>query len=173
MPGAAVMSPRAWPVRRALGVACALAGGIAGLDQAIKWLIVVEVMRPPRVIEVTGFFNLVLVFNTGVSFGMLRGAAAWWPWALSALALVIVAVLLNWLRRQPEPFLATAVGLVAGGALGNVVDRVRIGAVVDFLDFYVGTWHWPSFNTADIAISAGVGLLLVDGLFRGPGGGKT
>lgn len=156
-------------LRLALGVALAA----IALDQLSKWIILAWVMKPPRVIEVTGFFNLVLTFNTGVSFGILGGAATWKPWLLSLLALAIVAALLVWLRRQPEPLLALAVGLVAGGALGNVIDRVRFGAVVDFLDFYLGEWHWPAFNLADSAITVGVALLVFDGLFRAGRGGRN
>jgi signal peptidase II len=88
------------------------------------------------------------------------------------LALGIVVALLVWLRRQPEPFLALAVGLIAGGALGNVIDRIRFRAVVDFLDFHFGAWHWPAFNLADSAITVGVALLVFDGLFRQGRGGK-
>lgn len=153
------------PVQRAMSLALGLAGGVLVLDQGTKWLVLGALLDPPRIIEVTGFFNLVLVFNTGISFGLLRGEEAWAPWVLGALALAVVAGLLVWLRRQPEPPFALAVGLIAGGALGNVVDRVRFGAVVDFLDFHLGAWHWPAFNVADSAITVGVALLVLDGLF--------
>jgi signal peptidase II len=103
---------------------------------------------------------------------LLSGSAWWHPWLLTALALAVVAGLVTWLWRQPDPLLAVGVGLVSGGALGNVIDRIRLGAVVDFLDFYLGGWHWPAFNMADSAIAIGVGVLLFDGLFREPARSK-
>ncbi len=152
----------------ALGVAAV----VILLDQLSKWLILYVVMQPPRVIEVTGFFNLVLTFNTGVSFGLLDSDSAWQPWILSALALAIVAGLLVWLRRHRRLLAAWSVGLIVGGAIGNVIDRARLAAVVDFLDFHLAGWHWPAFNLADSGIVVGVGLLLIDGLFLDQDSGK-
>ncbi|MDE0924786.1 signal peptidase II [Aurantimonas coralicida] len=129
------------------------------LDQATKWWILNHVMDPPRVIPVTGFFNLVLGFNTGVSFGLLGEAPAW---LLMAFILPMVAGLLVWMTRTDSRLTAIALGLVVGGALGNLLDRLRHGAVTDFLDFYVGAYHWPAFNFADVAIVSGVGLLLIE-----------
>ena len=77
---------------------------------------------------------------------------------------LIVAGLVYWLRRVTSPLLAVAIGLIIGGAVGNVVDRIRLGAVVDFLDFHIGSWHWPAFNLADSAICVGVAAMLLDGL---------
>jgi signal peptidase II len=150
----------------ALRLALAVAAVALVLDQASKWAIGEFVMDPPRAIEVTGFFNLVLVYNTGVSFGLFGEQTAWKPWALGALAVAVSGALLYWLRREPDRLLALAVGLIVGGAMGNVVDRVRLGAVMDFLDFHLGTWHWPAFNLADSAITLGVAILVFDGLFR-------
>jgi signal peptidase II len=104
---------------------------------------------------------------------MLGGEVGWKPFALSVLALVIVVALLVWLKRQPEPLLALAVGLVAGGAIGNSIDRLRFGGVVDFLDFHLGDWHWYAFNVADSAIAVGVAVLVLDGLFQRRDGSKT
>ena len=129
------------------------------LDQATKWWILNHVMEPPRVIPVTGFFNLVLGFNTGVSFGLFGEAPAW---LLMAFILPMVAGLLVWMTRTDSRLTAIALGLVVGGALGNLLDRLRHGAVTDFLDFYVGAYHWPAFNFADVAIVSGVGLLLIE-----------
>ena len=136
------------------------------LDLLTKWLVLAEFMESPRTIVVTGFFNLVLVWNRGVSFGMFNVDSAWGPIILSGLAIVISICLVIWLRRVASPLVATAIGLVLGGAIGNVIDRVRFGAVVDFLDFHVAGYHWPAFNVADSAISIGVALLLYDSLFE-------
>ena len=129
------------------------------LDQATKWWILNHVMDPPQVIPVTGFFNLVLGFNTGVSFGLFGEAPAW---LLMAFILPMVAGLLVWMTRTDSRLTAIALGLVVGGALGNLLDRLRHGAVTDFLDFYVGAYHWPAFNFADVAIVSGVALLLIE-----------
>ena len=128
-------------------------------DQATKWWILNHVMEPPRVIPVTGFFNLVLGFNTGVSFGLFGEAPAW---LLMAFILPMVAGLLVWMTRTDSRLTAIALGLVVGGAFGNLLDRLRHGAVTDFLDFYVGAYHWPAFNFADVAIVSGVALLLIE-----------
>ena len=93
------------------------------------------------------------------------GGAPWWVLAL--LALAIVAALSVWLWRAQNRLVAAALGLLIGGALGNVLDRLRHGAVTDFLDFYLGAYHWPAFNLADVAVVSGVALLLLDG-FRAP-----
>ena len=135
------------------------------LDQMSKWVILNIVMVPPRVIPKFPGFNLTLVYNPGVSFGQMSWLG---PWALSALAMAISVALVFWLRKAETRVLTVALGIVIGGALGNVIDRIRFGAVVDFLDFYMPgtTWpHWPAFNVADSAIVVGVGLIILDGLF--------
>ena len=147
--------------------ALALAVLVLVLDQASKWWILTEVMQFQRVIDVTPFFNLVLVWNRGVSFGLLDQESAIGPWLLTALAAAIVAGLLVWLRRTQGPWPILAVGLIVGGAVGNAVDRVRFGAVLDFLDLHAAGFHWPAFNLADSAIVAGVTVLVIDGLFSG------
>lgn len=134
------------------------------LDLLTKWWIVGKVMDPPRAIEITPFFNLVMVWNRGITFGLF-GDAVWGRWAFAGLALAIVAVLISWLSRASYRDTALALGLVIGGAIGNVIDRVRWGAVADFLDFHVAGWHWPAFNLADSAIVIGVGVLLLEALF--------
>ncbi len=153
----------------------AVAGTILVLDQIVKWLILEHVfgvsgpaapiVRAFPMIEVTPFFNLVLVWNRGVSFGLFSHDAEAMRWVLVGVALIITVALLIWQRRAERPFLAVSVGLVIGGAIGNVIDRLRFGAVADFLDFHVFGYHWPAFNVADSAISIGVVLLLYDGLF--------
>lgn len=137
-------------------------------DQATKWWIMAMVMQPPRIIPVTPFFNLVTVWNRGISFGLFDGDSAVNVWVLPLVALAIVAALVAWLRRVQGVWLASAIGLVIGGALGNVVDRLRHdGAVADFLDFHVAGYHWPAFNVADSGITVGVTMLVLDSLFLG------
>ncbi len=157
---------------RVFATAGGLIAAVALLDQASKWFIVDYFLSHPQVIEVTGFFNLTLSYNTGISFGIFRDGADWVRWILIGAAFGIMAALLIWLRREPGWILSLAIGLVCGGALGNVVDRIRIGAVVDFLDFYLGAWHWPAFNIADTAIVIGVLGLVLDGLFQPPSRSK-
>jgi signal peptidase II len=113
---------------------------------------------------ITSFFNLALTYNRGISFGLFNGGAGLNALIFSVAAAAIVAVLIYWLSRAGSPFLAIAIGLIIGGAIGNVVDRVRLGAVVDFLDFHIGSLHWPAFNLADSAICIGVAAMLLDGL---------
>ncbi len=137
-------------------------------DQITKWWMVEIVMRPPQVIPVTPFFNLVLGWNRGVSFGLFAQQSDYGAWALILIALAIVGVLLVWLYRTENLLPAVGIGLVIGGALGNVIDRVRYGAVVDFLDFHAGGYHWPAFNTADTVIFLGACALVFDSLFTDP-----
>lgn len=178
MPMAADISIRTfwdnWSIRFGLSVAAI----ILVVDQLSKWVIVDHVMQPPRFIEVTGFFNLVMVWNRGVSFGMFGGGGDVMRWILTVVALAITVFLVHWLRQADRRQLSFALGLVIGGAIGNAIDRMRFGAVADFLDVHlcfgsvgdflvtnIGTCHWPAFNVADSAIVIGVGLLLFDQLF--------
>jgi signal peptidase II len=133
------------------------------LDQLTKWLIRDVVLDTARYIEVTGFFNIVEVWNRGVSFGLFASDSPWTPYLLSALAIAISIVLIVWLRKADTTFLALALGFVIGGAIGNVFDRFIWDRVYDFLDFHAAGYHWPAFNVADAAISVGVGLILLDG----------
>ncbi|WP_046020149.1 signal peptidase II [Magnetospira sp. QH-2] len=137
------------------------------LDQLSKWWIVERVMAPPQVIEVTSFFNLVMVWNRGVSFGLFDSGGDYSVWILSGLAMVIVMVLAVWMGRSERGGLNLLLGLIIGGAIGNVIDRFRYGAVADFLDVHMGGLHWPAFNVADSAITVGAILLVADSLFGG------
>ena len=112
---------------------------------------------------VTGFFDLVLTCNRGVSFGILNQSAIG-SLLFAVGAAVIVVGLLIWLARVRVAPLAVAIGLIVGGALGNVIDRLRFGGVIDFLSFHAGSWYWPAFNLADSAICLGVAAMLLDGL---------
>ncbi|MDP1653319.1 MAG: signal peptidase II [Rhodocyclaceae bacterium] len=137
-----------------------LASGIIIADFASKaW--VLSAFHLHESVAVTSFFNLVLVFNPGASFSFLADAGGWQRWFFVVLALAISAWLVVMIRHHAnERLMPAALALVLGGALGNVVDRLRFGAVVDFLDFHVARWHWPAFNVADSAIFVGVILLI-------------
>ena len=137
------------------------------LDQVSKWWIVTEVMNPPRFIPVFPSFNLVMGWNRGVSFGMFDSASPPNQWLLIGLALIIVAVLLVWLKRANSRLISISLGMIVGGALGNVMDRIHYGAVADFLDFYIGNFHWPAFNVADAGITIGVIVLVLESYFVG------
>ncbi len=143
-----------------------VASAVIILDQATKWWVVTIFMNPPRVVDVWPFFSVVMVWNRGVTFGFLDETPFWGQWAFVGLALAIVAVLLLWLRRVETKWRAAAIGLIIGGALGNVIDRVNYGAVADFLDFHVTGYHWPAFNIADSAITLGVAIMFFDALFK-------
>ena len=137
-------------------------------DQATKELVRVN-LDYGEVIPVTGFFNVVYQHHTGAAFGMFlsRGSTLL---AFALVAIVVLSVLL--IRTEHDRWGAAALAAMLGGAAGNVIDRLRHGAVVDWLDFHAAGWHWPAFNLADAAIVCGVGLLLFDGLFGGEGDGK-
>jgi len=139
-----------------------LAALVAALDQLSKWIIVAHVMNPPVQIEVTSFFNLVLAHNRGVSFGMFAAGSELGKWILVGLALMISGFLVRWLFQSSSPFSIIALGLILGGAVGNVIDRVLIGAVVDFLDFHAFGTHWPAFNVADTTIFLGAAGLICE-----------
>jgi signal peptidase II len=124
-------------------------------------------------IELTSFLTLVKAWNRGVGFSLLTMTLPSGPYILSALALAIAAGMTVWLFRVVRAVPALALGLIIGGALGNVVDRLRLGAVFDFVDVHLGGYHWPAFNLADSALSIGVGLLIIDGLFDGRGKSKN
>ena len=145
------------------GVAFAIA---LGIDFVTKWLIVNFVMVPPRTIEIAPFFNLSLGFNTGVAFGMFRELFFERPLLLAGISAVIVTGVMVWAIRAEKRLETISAGLIAGGAAGNVVDRLRQGAVTDFLDFHVGDWHWPAFNMADVLIVTGATLLMTASLWR-------
>ncbi len=148
-----------------LHVGLPVAAVVLVADQASKLAMLATLWSPPRRIEVTSFFALTPVENRGISFGLFQSEGAG-AWAIVALALGIAAGLCLWLRRTRRLWPALCLGAIVGGAVGNVVDRVRLGWVVDFLDFHGGGYHWPAFNVADAAISVGVVLLIADILMK-------
>lgn len=140
---------------------------VAALDQASKyWLMFSIGMIDGRTYELTSFFNLVMVWNQGVSFGLFATGSDSSRWFLIAVAAVIIAALSSWMHRSDDSFIRTALSLVMGGAIGNVVDRLTFGAVADFFDFHINNHHWPAFNVADMAICLGVALLVYDSIIR-------
>lgn len=138
------------------------------LDQLTKYLAAGYLMRQGE-IHLLPFLNLVLVHNTGAAFGFLSSAGGWQNVFFIVVALAACAFILwmGWRLGAKDKLLATALMLVLGGALGNLVDRVFHGYVIDFIDVYYGTWHWPAFNVADSAITIGAVLLIIDALGSG------
>lgn len=136
------------------------------LDQVSKFWVQAE-LAPYEQIAIWPVFNLTLVFNKGAAFSFLSDAGGWQRPFFIGLASLVSLVLIVWLARlrRHERLLAIGLALVIGGALGNLIDRIWLGHVVDFLDFHWGGWHWPAFNVADSAITLGVALLLIDGFF--------
>ena len=134
--------------------------GLVGVDQATKQMAFAAVFQPPRVIEVLPFFNLVPVWNTGMSFGMLSGGGDLVKWGLTILALAIGA-LLPLIARNWDRLSRIGAILMASGALGNAIDRMIYGAVIDFIDLFAGQYHWPAFNVADMGVTIGAGMMIL------------
>jgi signal peptidase II len=139
------------------------------VDQASKYAMMVRlnVFRPgdmPAMEEVTSFLNWTVVWNRGVSFGMFAADGWTGAYVLSAISLIVSVALVVWLRRADRWVTLVGIALVLGGAVGNVLDRLRFGAVFDFIDFHFGTWHPFVFNVADAGINIGVILLLIEGM---------
>jgi signal peptidase II len=136
------------------------------MDQASKQLIVASFMLYEN-LEILPVFNLTLTYNRGAAFSFLSDQPGWQRWFLTVVAAVVTLVMVLWLRglKQHERLTAMALSLVIGGAVGNLVDRVLFGHVIDFLDFHYGQHHWPAFNVADSAISTGVAVMLYEILF--------
>jgi signal peptidase II len=136
------------------------------LDQLSK-ITVSHLHRYASAQEITSFFNLFLLHNQGAAFSFLAHAGGWQRWGLSVFGLIAALFIVYLLKRYAQQRLfCTALALILGGALGNVIDRLRYGYVIDFLDFHAGHWHWPAFNLADTAITCGAFLLIIDELRR-------
>ncbi len=156
-------------------------------DQISKWAVMEKVMRPkatgesgygffewyqttPSIvpfsyIEISSFFNLVMAWNTGVSFSMFSNQGEYMPYILIAVALCITIAFTAWLWNTTSHIQGVSYALIIGGALGNILDRSRFGAVIDFLDFHIFGYHWPAFNIADISVVTGICLLIIVSLF--------
>ena len=145
----------------------ALALLVVVLDQLSKYWIGAS-LHYGEARTVTGFFNLVLTYNKGAAFSFLANAAGWQRGffiAIALIAIVVIGMLLA--RRAADALFCAALSLILGGAIGNVLDRIILGHVVDFLDFHLAGWHWPAFNLADSAITVGAVLLIADSLRPG------
>ena len=150
----------------------ALAIVIVIADQITMWAATdVLCCRPP--IAVNSFFNLVLAHNAGAAFSFLANEPGWQRWFFAVIAfvaaIVISVLLVRHARQAGQRWFCAALALILGGAVGNLIDRVLYGYVVDFLDFHIAGWHWPAFNVADSAISVGAVLLIIDSLRQGGG----
>jgi signal peptidase II len=146
---------------------CGLSAVAVLLDQASKFLVFRSLMTEQTEMVVLPIFSLVKRYNTGISFSILATDHAIGPWVFALLAAIIAFGLLIWLSQTADRLPAIGLALVVGGAIGNVIDRVREGAVMDFLLFHWRDWAWPAFNLADSAITIGVALLIYDGVFGG------
>ena len=141
----------------------ALAAASVAADQVTKAIVLGRFSYGER-LELTGFFNLVLVYNKGAAFSFLSDAAGWQTPLLIGFAVVAVGILGTLIVRSPgRRLFCTGLALILGGALGNLIDRFRYGQVVDFLDLHAAGWHWPAFNVADSAITIGAVLLILEG----------
>lgn len=149
---------------RVFSIGLYLAALIALLDQSSKWWVLSRILVDSRSYRVNDFLNLKLSWNRGVTFGLFNELGAWSPYIFVGVAALILFLLLGWLRRAETLYAGLGLGFVIGGAIGNVIDRIRYGSVVDFLDFHLGSYHWYTFNVADSAIVVGVGLLLLESL---------
>jgi signal peptidase II len=141
---------------------------VLALDQWTKWLVEMHLPRGMVLEVVPGLLNLVHVRNTGIAFGLFSAGGAQSSWPLIVLALVALTAVGLYFRFTPatDRVLLAALTLVAGGAVGNLLDRIVAGSVTDFVDVYLGAHHWPSFNVADSAITVGIGLMVLDTLLR-------
>ena len=138
---------------------------VVALDQATKFLAETLLLMHQPVAVLPGF-NLMLTYNTGAAFSFLADAGGWQRWFFLGLGAAVSVGLIVWLTRlKPgEPWLAAALALILGGAVGNLIDRSWLGQVIDFIQLYYDRWYWPAFNIADSAISVGAALLIFDSL---------
>ncbi|WAW09324.1 signal peptidase II [Oxalobacter vibrioformis] len=135
-------------------------------DQLTKlWM--VKLLDGVPVIKLTAFLNLVLAYNKGAAFSFLASASGWQRYFFTGVSLIAIVFILYFMRKNAgQKLFCWAFALILGGAIGNLIDRLLYGQVTDFIDFYIGTWHWPAFNIADSAITIGAVLFILDELRR-------
>ena len=143
------------------------------LDQIAKQ-IAEQLLTPHTAVEFMPFFDWYLTYNTGAAFSFLAGAGGWQRWLFAVIAIVISGVILNWLRRLPgdETLTAVSLSLILGGAIGNLIDRIYLGHVIDYIQVWLGSYPFPAFNIADAAISVGA-VMLIWSSFAGIGKPST
>ncbi len=141
-----------------------VAVGVLICDQLTKYAIMNYVLDNQLILEISSFFNLVYAWNTGVSFSMFNDSGTIGTILLCLVASAIVIALLWWMYKEKNLIDRIGLGLIVGGALGNIVDRIRYGAVFDFLDFHLGIHHWPAFNLADSCICIGAAIIIIHSL---------
>ncbi len=143
------------------------------LDQATK-LIAESLLTPHQPVNLLPFFDWYLTYNTGAAFSFLANAGGWQRWLFTAIAIVISVVIVQWIRKLPpeETMTAFSLSLILGGAIGNLIDRVYLGHVIDYIQVWLGSYPWPAFNIADAAISVGAALLILSS-FAGIGNTST
>jgi len=155
-------------------------------DQITKWMVTELIIRPENggksidfvtwistlpskvsyaQFEILPFYNIVLVWNYGVSFGMFNNQSTENAFLLVGISLVIAFILLIWMLGSPSKYASLGLALAIGGAFGNIIDRVRFGAVIDYIDIHAMGYHWPAFNVADSAIVVGIGIVIIQSLF--------
>ena len=142
---------------------------VVALDQISKIVLAYHIPKYASIPVIEGFFNLVHVRNRGMAFGLMnRPGHGFKFYFLIAATLCAIVLLLFWFRKMKDEDhnITIGISLILGGAVGNLIDRIRLGEVIDFLDFYVGSYHWPAFNVADAAITIGIFWLAVNTLFR-------
>lgn len=149
------------PVGSVFWLCIALA--VFAVDQLSK-LWILETFHPFETLDILPFFSLTLTFNPGAAFSFLGDQSGWQRWFLIAVALGVSVVLIRWIRQlgESDPLQSCALALILGGAIGNVLDRLMTGVVTDFLLFYYQDWYFPAFNVADIAITTGAGLMILE-----------
>src|SRR4051812_26537278 len=151
----------------------AVAAAVVAAGQVTKALGLARFAYGER-LELTSFFNMVLVYNKGAAFRLRAQAGGWQTLLLAGLALVAIGIVGTLIVRRPaERLFCAALALILGGALGNLIDRLRFGQVVDFLDFHAAGWHWPAFNVADSAITVGAVLLILEGFVNREGRARS
>ena len=155
------------PVKQNALVWLLLSAAVIALDQITKAIVLHALQPQVQNTVIPGLLNWTLAFNTGAAFSFLADQQGWQRWLFTALAIIVSSVLVRWLSHTPRSDWRTALplGLVIGGALGNLIDRIRFGHVVDFIQVYHQQWTFPAFNVADSAISIGAVLLVWFGLF--------
>jgi signal peptidase II len=137
------------------------------IDQWSKWAVFALLEKESgATLPLTGFLNFVMVWNRGISFGLF-GKLEYSHIIFAVIALILTIILLVWMVKAKNTLLTVALGLITGGAIGNIIDRVRFGAVADFIDFYIKEYHWPAFNIADSAVCVGVFMVCLDGVLSG------